>query len=439
MADETGKIAANREKAILGWDRINSEIRMVNVDATGRLKIVGFDSEAVYIDDADWTDSSSSHILVGGLYQSTPQTITDGDVGPFQVDANGRMLVSLSSDIQIGSVELKDADSAALANIKAANTGRSTATVVLAVQAIDAAGAVLDTSSLATSAGQLADGHNVTIDNAAGSAVYVQPGTSASFAVTVASGGIASGGIAAGAIASGAAVSGAFADGAIVTLGAKTDAKSTATDATSITIMQVLKEISYMEQTPASRAVTNGGTFAVQVDGTALTALQLIDDAIYVDDADWVDSTSKHMLVGGLYQSTPQTITDGDVGPLEVDANGNLKTTLATLISGEDQTNDVLKTEQQFTPTYVAAAGADNVIKASAGFLHSIILGKWVTGGTVEVSDHASDGDGNVKIFLQSGAVDESGFPKTILVNAKFAVGITADLIGTTNVTFIWR
>ena len=48
------------------------------------------------------------------------------------------------------------------------------------------------------------------------------------------------------------------------------------------------------------------------------------DDSIYVDDADWTDSTSKHTLVGGLYQSSPQSITDGDVGPLQVNSNGNL-------------------------------------------------------------------------------------------------------------------
>lgn len=56
-----------------------------------------------------------------------------------------------------------------------------------------------------------------------------------------------------------------IADGADVAQGTTTDAKSTATDATSVTLMQVFKEISFMEQTPASRAVTNVGTFAVQV------------------------------------------------------------------------------------------------------------------------------------------------------------------------------
>ena len=58
------------------------------------------------------------------------------------------------------------------------------------------------------------------------------------------------------------------------------------------------------------------------------TAVQLIDDAIYVDDADWTDSTSKHMLIGGIYQSAPQTITDGDTGPLQVTSTG------ALLVSG---------------------------------------------------------------------------------------------------------
>jgi len=70
--------------------------------------------------------------------------------------------------------------------------------------------------------------------------------------------------------------------------------------------------------------VTNAGTFAVQVDGAALTALQLLDDVVYVDDADWTALTSKHALVGGVYQSTPGTIADGDTGPIRVDQNGHI-------------------------------------------------------------------------------------------------------------------
>lgn len=55
-----------------------------------------------------------------------------------------------------------------------------------------------------------------------------------------------------------------IADGADVTLGAKADAKSTATDTTPITLVQILKQISASVQAPPSQAVTNAGTFVVQ-------------------------------------------------------------------------------------------------------------------------------------------------------------------------------
>jgi hypothetical protein len=119
--------------------------------------------------------------------------------------------------------------------------------------------------------------------------------------------------------------------------------------------------------TVASHAVTNAGTFAVQaaqsgtwtvdlgatdnavldnidadlttiighVDGLEgllttidsdtggiITAVQLIDNVIYVDDADWTAATSSHALIGGIYQSTPGAITDGDTGPLRLTENG---------------------------------------------------------------------------------------------------------------------
>ncbi len=81
---------------------------------------------------------------------------------------------------------------------------------------------------------------------------------------SIASGAFASGALSSGSVASGALTAGAISDGADVTQGAKADAKSTATDTTPISVMSVLKEISSLEQAPASRAVTNAGTFAVQ-------------------------------------------------------------------------------------------------------------------------------------------------------------------------------
>ena len=105
---------------------------------------------------------------------------------------------------------------------------------------------------------------------------------------------------------------------------------------------------------------TNGRLHVVEPSAAAaLTALQLIDDAVYVDDADWTDSTSKHLLVGGLYQTTPQTITDGDTGPLQVDSHGVLK------VIGVDSSGDALVPQVDDAAFTVATDGV-SVIAAVA-------------------------------------------------------------------------
>lgn len=89
-------------------------------------------------------------LAVFGKYQSTPTTYTDGDACPVLLDANGRIV--LSSDIEIGAVEMKDSDTDNRANIKAANTARTTGTLVLASQLVGADGTVPPTGSLNTNA-----------------------------------------------------------------------------------------------------------------------------------------------------------------------------------------------------------------------------------------------------------------------------------------------
>jgi hypothetical protein len=62
-------------------------------------------------------------------------------------------------------------------------------------------------------------------------------------------------------------------------------------------------------------AVTNAGTFAVQVDGAALTALQLIDDTILADDAGFTPATSKVGMIGLQADETgTDSVDEGDGG-----------------------------------------------------------------------------------------------------------------------------
>jgi len=87
-------------------------------------------------------------IVVAGEYNSTAPTYTSGDITVLQTDANGYLHVVTESDIQIGAIEIKNADTEDRASITDANTARTTATHVLAVQNIDAEGHVPDWSDL---------------------------------------------------------------------------------------------------------------------------------------------------------------------------------------------------------------------------------------------------------------------------------------------------
>lgn len=69
--------------------------------------------------------------------------------------------------------------------------------------------------------------------------------------------------------------------------------------------------------TVGSHAVTNAGTFATQVDGSALTALQLIDDPVIQDDTGFTLGTGKVMVAGGAvvaHGSNPDAADAADAG-----------------------------------------------------------------------------------------------------------------------------
>ncbi len=112
----------------------------------GFVKVTDGTSDASVIIQDDLFGTGSAGFALFGKYEATPTTYGDGDAAPILLDANGRVV--LSSDIEIGAVELKDATTDNRADINDANTARTTGTHVLAVQSIDAAGAVVSTTNI---------------------------------------------------------------------------------------------------------------------------------------------------------------------------------------------------------------------------------------------------------------------------------------------------
>lgn len=74
--------------------------------------------------------------------------------------------------------------------------------------------------------------------------------------------------------------------------------------------------------TVPSHPVTNAGTFAVQVDGAALTALQLIDDVVVTDNAGFTDGTTKLAMAGYIYDEVAgTTLTENDAAAGRINVN----------------------------------------------------------------------------------------------------------------------
>lgn len=79
--------------------------------------------------------------------------------------------------------------------------------------------------------------------------------------------------------------------------------------------------------------------------------------------------------VGGKYNGTAPTLDSGDRGDLELDVSGNLKATQATLLAGEDLTNNVLGvlakpvSSSTYSPSLFANLGGSltSLVKGSAG------------------------------------------------------------------------
>lgn len=163
----------------MGTDGTNDQ--QIAVDATGNLQVdivadaAGLataanqlpDGHNVTVDNAAGTNSvpvqgdaaenapvTGNPVLSGGRYDLTPRTLGDGDVGAIALDPDGAVHIS-----------------------DGGNTITVDGTVTTTPSGTQNVDVTANTIGLATSANQLPDGHNVTVDNAAGaSAVNVQDG-----------------------------------------------------------------------------------------------------------------------------------------------------------------------------------------------------------------------------------------------------------------------
>jgi len=122
----------------------------------------------------------------------------------------------------------------------------------------------------------------------------------------------------------------------------------------------------------------------------------------------------------GVYNANAITLNDGEGAGLALDVNANGKVTMATLIAGEDLTNNVLKTEERFSYAHVAAGTATTTVKSGAGFLHCLSINtKGASSNTLTVYDNTA-GSGTV-----IAVIDTTAQVQSLFYDVTFATGLT--------------
>lgn len=140
-------------------------------------------------------------------------------------------------------------------------------------------------------------------------------------------------------------------------------------------------------------------------------------------------------LPWAIYNATPTVRTEAQGGPLQADANGSLRTTQTTAIAGEDFTNNVLRVEGQFSGTQCTG---DTQVKASAGFVHAIIVQSTdavPTAGTIILYDNtAESGTQVVNLDIKATAPVGEEDAYTIIIDRLMTTGIYVGFTTTTDV-----
>ena len=86
---------------------------------------------------------------------------------------------------------------------------------------------------------------------------------------------------------------------------------------------------------------------------------------------------------------------------------------------------------------YQAAADTDVVVTDKPAILKGIVIGADVAASVIEVSDSASDGDGNIKIKL-SGATLMTSTGGYVELDMLMENGIALDIVNQTDVTVLY-
>jgi hypothetical protein len=306
-ADTGVALLAVRDDALATLTPADGDYTHLRVSYTGALHVTGGGGGTQYVEDvAHTTGDTGTMLLAVRRDANTTLVDTTGDYAPLQVDANGALKVSGSA----GTTQYAE-DSAHVSG----DSG------VLSLGVRSDAGAAFGADGDYVPFSMDSSGA-LRVTGGGGGTQYTEADTDASFTGTMM--------LMEGAANAAVPVQGTAADGVLVNLGGNNDVTVTGT------------------VTVGSHAVTNAGTFVVQENGAALTALQLIDNL-----PNTIGSTtsgqSGALNLGAVTTAAP-SYTTAQTHPLSLQTDGSLRAavtnsitvgTLPALVAGSANIGDV--------------------------------------------------------------------------------------------------
>lgn len=192
-----------------------------------------------------------------------------------------------------------------------------------------------------------------------------------------------------------------------------------------------------------SHAVTNAGTFAVQVDGSALTALQLIDDPVFSDDAAFTPGTSKVNAVGFIADETASdSVDEGDIGAARMTLDRKQH------VVAEQESSSIRVAGVAATPQFAVISGStsgDNtLITAVVGKKFRVLSLFLVSAGTTTVRFESGAGGtaltGAMSLIANTGVVlpyNQAGWFQTTTTNQLLNMELNAAVQVSGSLTYI--
>lgn len=139
--------------------------------------------------------------------------------------------------------------------------------------------------------------------------------------------------------------------------------------------------------------------------------------------------------VGGRYNASTPTLSDGQRADLQLDASGNTKVYLATKL---DNTNDSV-TNYPFGHLYQNITTATTTtVKSGAGVLHRLVVNTPVASGTITLYDNTSGSGTKIGTVTLPSTLLNNG-PMVAQYECAFVTGLTIVTTGTCDITVTYR